>query len=186
MVTHILYEAEGHILIGKQEHTCSRIRQRERLAAEIGECLLKGEFNAIKRFRIEILEHGQSMLRNNGLSAQFTNTEARADADKLRIEELDELFVFGRICYHKTVLLANNPLVGMLEPTAHDILKLHGFRDGVLLFWDAERTRSYACFAEGTEVEAFSFGLVWVEVIAGLPFGNSPRWVVRYRQYLCS
>ena len=58
MVAYILYEAEGHILIGKQEHTCSRIRQRERLAAEIGECLLKGEFSAIKSFRIEILEHG--------------------------------------------------------------------------------------------------------------------------------
>ena len=186
MVAYILYEAEGHILIGKQEYTCSRIRQRERLASQIGECLLKGELHAIKRIRIEILEHGQSMLRNNGLSAQFANAEARADADKLRIEKLDELFVFGRICYYKTVLLANNPLVGMLEPTAHDILKLYGFRDGVLLFWDAECTRSYAGFAEGTEVEAFSFGLVWVEVIARLTFGNSPRRVVRYRQYLCS
>ena len=81
------------------------------------------------------------MLGHNGLTTQFANAEARADADKLRVEELDELFVFSWVGSYESVLLTERPLVGMLQPRAHDILKFHGLGDWVLLLRDTESTR---------------------------------------------
>ena len=125
------------------------------------------------------------MLRNDGLTAQLSYAKARTDANKLRVEELNKLLIFGRICHHKAVLLADGPLVWILEPTAHDILKLNLLRNRVFLLRNAERTRWHTMFAESADIKSLAFGLVWIEMIARFAFGNTPLWIMVDRQNIC-
>ena len=57
VVAYILHETKRYILVGKQQHTRSGIRQWERLATKITKRLLKSELNTIKRFGIQVLKH---------------------------------------------------------------------------------------------------------------------------------
>ena len=110
-VADVLHEAQRHVLVGDEKESGGLAYCGYSLRAQKRKCLLKRKFYLREGIGFEVLNHRQRVLRRYGFSALFTDTDAITDADELRGEVLNQLFVFQRVSGNESVLLAPRPAV---------------------------------------------------------------------------
>ena len=178
----VLDEAQRDVLVGDEEERGGLAFDGDSLRAEVGKCLLEGEFRLREGIGIEVLDHRQGVLRRHGLAALLADSHTVTDADELGGEVLNQLFVFQRVSGNEAVLLPHHPAFRMAEPAAEHVLLLDGLGGGLLArllaLGHAERIDALAVLAESADIQPFAAGLVRIEMVSRAPLGDTPRGVV--------
>ena len=68
---------------------------------------------------LEVFLHAQTMLRSDTTSTNLAKPEAADDADKMRIQILNQVLVFTGIGIGETVILTDGPTLRMAQPRLH-------------------------------------------------------------------